>query len=305
MSLPYVFDFVDNRWRRRGASAAEQLSYHRTARTRPVARLVSCVRPNTKARPLELETYVLELARALGLSGHVCGVQYPGNAIEAIERSGLAFSGHVSNHHVPEVFSRHLVTVHVPRRTCLVARMRANFATQPRPAWKWRKSSVKQIELTSPRPRPRSRCPVIERRAAVERWRDRAFVSDHGPSVGLRTATRFNRACEHVETRHAVQLVGVSERGGIERASQHRDRFVIERSGTGNGWPSLPPCAKANRAGSSNRYCRCAPSVGWCGRGHHHQGSCGLRSRAARQASSVNGAPDRRRCTRRAPAISD
>ncbi|MCA1585490.1 MAG: glycosyltransferase [Acidobacteria bacterium] len=67
-------------------------------------------------RSAELATYLLEPARALGLSGHVYGVRYPPAAIEAVSRSGLAYAGRVANQSVPPVFASHRVTVHVPRQ---------------------------------------------------------------------------------------------------------------------------------------------------------------------------------------------
>lgn len=67
-------------------------------------------------RTAELGTYLLEPSRALGLSGHVYGVGYPPDALRAVADAGLAFGGRIPNHRVPEVFGRHMVTVHVPRR---------------------------------------------------------------------------------------------------------------------------------------------------------------------------------------------
>ncbi len=67
-------------------------------------------------RTAELATFLLEPARALGLSGTVHGVRYPPEARAAVEAAGLGFGGWVPNARVPEVFARHRVTVHVPRR---------------------------------------------------------------------------------------------------------------------------------------------------------------------------------------------
>jgi spore maturation protein CgeB len=67
-------------------------------------------------RTRELETFLLEPARRLGLSGTIHGVRYPAAGIAAVRRSGLAFGGWLPNHRAPEVFARHRVTVHVPRR---------------------------------------------------------------------------------------------------------------------------------------------------------------------------------------------
>jgi spore maturation protein CgeB len=67
-------------------------------------------------RTAELEQFLLEPARALGLSGSVFGVRYPGDARKAMARAGLPYRGWVANHRVPEIFARHAVTVHIPRR---------------------------------------------------------------------------------------------------------------------------------------------------------------------------------------------
>lgn len=67
-------------------------------------------------RSAELSEFLLEPAAALGLDGHVYGVRYPQSAEAAVARSGLSYEGWVANHRVPEVFARHRVTVHVPRR---------------------------------------------------------------------------------------------------------------------------------------------------------------------------------------------
>jgi spore maturation protein CgeB len=67
-------------------------------------------------RAAELEEFLLRPARELGLSGHVHGVRYPADARAAVRAAGLRYSGWLPNHRVPEVFSHHRVTVHVPRR---------------------------------------------------------------------------------------------------------------------------------------------------------------------------------------------
>ena len=67
-------------------------------------------------RTRELHEFLLEPARALRLDGSVHGVRYPPEAVEAVTRSGLRYRGWLANHEVPQVFARHRVTVHVPRR---------------------------------------------------------------------------------------------------------------------------------------------------------------------------------------------
>jgi spore maturation protein CgeB len=67
-------------------------------------------------RTKELSEFLLGPARALGLTGSVFGVRYPESARRAIARAGLPYRGWVANYRVPEIFARHAVTVHVPRR---------------------------------------------------------------------------------------------------------------------------------------------------------------------------------------------
>jgi len=67
-------------------------------------------------RTKELHEFLLEPARALGLTGAVHGVRYPPEAIAAVRATGLRYGGWVANHEVPRLFARHRVTVHVPRR---------------------------------------------------------------------------------------------------------------------------------------------------------------------------------------------
>ena len=67
-------------------------------------------------RTAELEEFLLEPVRALGLSGSVYGVRYPPQAKRAIRDAGLTYGGWLANHCAPAAFARHAVTVHIPRR---------------------------------------------------------------------------------------------------------------------------------------------------------------------------------------------
>jgi spore maturation protein CgeB len=67
-------------------------------------------------RTAELREFLLRPAEQLGLKGSVFGVRYPPAARKAIARAGLPYRGWVANHRVPEIFARHALTVHVPRR---------------------------------------------------------------------------------------------------------------------------------------------------------------------------------------------
>jgi spore maturation protein CgeB len=66
-------------------------------------------------RTRELETFLFQPARSLGLTGHVHGVRYPPGGLAAVEAAGLTYAGFAPNHQAPAIFARHSVTVHVPR----------------------------------------------------------------------------------------------------------------------------------------------------------------------------------------------
>jgi spore maturation protein CgeB len=67
-------------------------------------------------RTRELATFLLEPARHERLSGSIHGVRYPWSARARIRLSGLRYRGWAANHLAPELFARHRLTVHVPRR---------------------------------------------------------------------------------------------------------------------------------------------------------------------------------------------
>jgi len=67
-------------------------------------------------RSAELEAFLVAPVRRLGLSGTVRGVRYPREALGALRAAGLTYRGWVANADVPAAFSRHRVTVHIPRR---------------------------------------------------------------------------------------------------------------------------------------------------------------------------------------------
>ena len=67
-------------------------------------------------RTAELETFLLAPTAALGLPLDIYGVRYPGDARAMLARHGAHYRGWLPNPRVPEIFARHLLTVHVPRR---------------------------------------------------------------------------------------------------------------------------------------------------------------------------------------------
>ncbi len=67
-------------------------------------------------RSAELESYLFRPAASLGLPLDIYGVRYPDEALATLTRHGAAYRGWLPNARAPEIFARHLATVHVPRR---------------------------------------------------------------------------------------------------------------------------------------------------------------------------------------------
>lgn len=67
-------------------------------------------------RTEELEAFLLRPAREAGLRLDIHGVRYPPAAKALLARYGADYRGWLPNAAAPEVFARHLATVHVPRR---------------------------------------------------------------------------------------------------------------------------------------------------------------------------------------------
>ncbi|HXR61362.1 MAG TPA: glycosyltransferase [Solirubrobacterales bacterium] len=67
-------------------------------------------------RSEELRAFLLRPARQARLSGSIHGVRYPRSARLRIRLAGLRYRGWIANHRAPQLFARHRITVHVPRR---------------------------------------------------------------------------------------------------------------------------------------------------------------------------------------------
>jgi spore maturation protein CgeB len=67
-------------------------------------------------RSAELETFLLRPAHVVGLPLDIYGVRYPDHALQALDQYGASYRGWLPNPKAPEIFARHLATVHVPRR---------------------------------------------------------------------------------------------------------------------------------------------------------------------------------------------
>ena len=67
-------------------------------------------------RSHELETFLFRPAQSVGLPLDIYGVRYPDHALDTLGRYGARYRGWLPNAQAPDVFARHLATVHVPRR---------------------------------------------------------------------------------------------------------------------------------------------------------------------------------------------
>jgi spore maturation protein CgeB len=64
----------------------------------------------------ELGRFLFRPARDAGLPLDIYGVRYPQEALDTLERYGARYHGWAPNAAAPDIFARHLATVHVPRR---------------------------------------------------------------------------------------------------------------------------------------------------------------------------------------------
>ncbi|MBN9561465.1 MAG: glycosyltransferase [Alphaproteobacteria bacterium] len=67
-------------------------------------------------RTRELREFLLEPVARAGLLLDVHGVRYPEDALASLVRFSARYHGWLPNARAPEVFARHMATVHVPRR---------------------------------------------------------------------------------------------------------------------------------------------------------------------------------------------
>jgi spore maturation protein CgeB len=67
-------------------------------------------------RSAELESFLFRPAQTVGLPLDIYGVRYPDDALETLRRYGVTYRGWLPNARAPQIFARHLATVHVPRR---------------------------------------------------------------------------------------------------------------------------------------------------------------------------------------------
>jgi spore maturation protein CgeB len=67
-------------------------------------------------RSAQLQEFLFEPVKRLGIEAQVHGVRYPQHAQQALAEAGIRYNGWVPNYRVPEVFARFKMTVHIPRQ---------------------------------------------------------------------------------------------------------------------------------------------------------------------------------------------
>ncbi|HSV14977.1 MAG TPA: glycosyltransferase, partial [Tepidisphaeraceae bacterium] len=67
-------------------------------------------------RTAELQEFLLDPVKSLGLKARVHGVRYPDHATSSLAAAGIEYRGWLPNFAVPDAFARFKLTVHVPRR---------------------------------------------------------------------------------------------------------------------------------------------------------------------------------------------
>jgi spore maturation protein CgeB len=96
--------------------AADVRVFHPLPAVEPEADLVWIGNWGDGERSEELRTFLLRPARTARLHGSIYGVRYPRTARLRIALARLRYRGWVANHRAPELFARHRLTVHMPRR---------------------------------------------------------------------------------------------------------------------------------------------------------------------------------------------
>jgi spore maturation protein CgeB len=67
-------------------------------------------------RTRELQTFLIDPVKELGLKAKIYGVRYPDTALKALKDAGIEYGNWLPNYKAPQVFAKYKVTVHVPRR---------------------------------------------------------------------------------------------------------------------------------------------------------------------------------------------
>lgn len=111
--------YVARRWTKRAFvwhEAADTLVFHPRRPAPPERDVVWIGNYGDGERADELEEFLIDPVRELGLTARIHGVRYPARARAVLQRAGIEYAGWLPNHRVPDAFARARVTIHVPRR---------------------------------------------------------------------------------------------------------------------------------------------------------------------------------------------
>jgi spore maturation protein CgeB len=111
--------YLDRGWAERAWTwheAADTRIFHPVEGEQPSDDLVWIGNWGDEERTEELGEFLLQPVKKLSLRARIYGVQYPSSALQALASAGIEYKGWLPNYKAPEVFARHKVTVHVPRR---------------------------------------------------------------------------------------------------------------------------------------------------------------------------------------------
>ncbi len=67
-------------------------------------------------RIAEMREFLYWPVKNLGIRAKVYGAQYPSKAVKEMERAGIEYAGWIPNYRIPEIYSKHRVTVDIPRK---------------------------------------------------------------------------------------------------------------------------------------------------------------------------------------------
>jgi spore maturation protein CgeB len=96
--------------------AADIRRFHPPAHEQPREGIVWIGNWGDDERSDELVEYLLQPAQWADLPLDIHGVRYPESARDVLWKYGARYNGWVANAEAPDVFARHMATIHVPRR---------------------------------------------------------------------------------------------------------------------------------------------------------------------------------------------
>lgn len=111
--------YLKERWAKKAWTwheAADTRIFHPTDNSEKEGDLVWIGNWGDDERTHELQTYLIDPVKELGLRAKIYGVRYPETALKALKDAGIEYGNWLPNYKAPEVFAKYRVTVHVPRR---------------------------------------------------------------------------------------------------------------------------------------------------------------------------------------------